>query len=125
MAAESRAELLDMGDDTQVVEVPTPEWKCGSVHVRSLTALERSVFEASFTLVKDGKVSRNLEAVKVGRGKLLALAICDAKGCRLLTDDDADAMARRNAAVVDRVCNKVLEISGMDDRSREGAEKNS
>jgi hypothetical protein len=120
MAATSKADIFDGAEDLVIDTVKVPEWKCGEVYVRSLTAEERSAYEGSFTRFgRDGKPTRDMGQVRLARGKLAALGICDEKGRRLFSDDDAHELSRKNARAVDRICDKIAELSGMTDEAVE------
>ncbi len=122
--AESRGAIFGIADDTVYDFVDVPEWSC-RIRVRSLTATELSDYETSLWRAdKDGKPVRNKEATRQGRGKLCALAVVDGKGARLFVDDDAGELSRKNAAAVDRIATRILELSGKGEKAVEEEEGN-
>lgn len=104
-----------------VEPVEVPEWG-GTVHVRTLTGIERDAFEASTVRVrKDGKTEPNMTNL---RGRLVALVLCDASGKRLFSDDDAPELGRRSAAALERILKVARRLNGMDETSLEDARGN-
>ncbi len=122
--AESRGAILSGKDDTTYDVVDCPEWGC-RVRVQSLKATQVSDYEAALWRAdKDGKPVKYKEAVRLGRGKLMAWGIVDADGKRLFADDDARDLSERNAAAVTRVVTRIAEMSGMSGTAVEEEEKN-
>lgn len=113
-------QILDYNDRvTERVEVP--EWG-GDVIVRSLTGVERDSYEASMSIQKGDKFVPN----PVGaRARLVVRATIDEDGARLFTDADATKLGEKNAAVLDRLWDKIAELSGMTDKAVADAEGNS
>jgi len=87
--------------DRKVEPVDVPEWG-GRVHVRSLTAGDRSVWTAA---VRDDPDRAGL--------LIVARAVCTPDGERLFADDDVDALAEKSTAALDRVIDAVLRVNGL------------
>ncbi len=104
--------------DLQVEMVTVPEWDA-AVYVRGITAAERDRYESgSYTVA--GKVD-----LSSARSRLCAMAICDEKGNRLLTDADASALAIKSGAAMDRIFAVAQRLGGVGAEAVEKAEKNS
>lgn len=116
-----KAGLFNDKQDIRFADVACPEWGL-VVRVRGLTATERDAYEASLVAFdRDGKPQR----VKQGsRGRLAVLGIVDDAGRRIFTDDDAAQVGDKNAAAVDRLCDKIRELSGMGAEAVEEAKGN-
>ena len=109
------AEAILQAEDFVYDEVDCPEWD-GTVRIRSLSGGQRVVLR---------------KAVDSGRNDidemLCVMAIVDEDGNRVLHQNQIGDLGRKNTAVITRIANRVLEISGMKDREKavEDAEKNS
>lgn len=109
-------------DPLPVAKVDVPEWG-GTAYVRSMTARERDDFETSnMKLGKDGKPVPQLANY---RGRLAARVLCDEKGHRLFTDDDASQLGDMAASALDRVIDAAKKLNGMDAMAVEDARGNS
>ena len=94
-------------------QLSVPEWG-GDVWVRTLTGTERDSFEQSMVQKKN---KPNLNNV---RARFAVLTICDEKGERLFTDNDAEALGKKSAAALDRVFEVAQRLNGFsDDDQRE------
>lgn len=101
-------------DDLPSEDVEVKEWG-GTVRVRGLTATERDRFEFSLAASKDKPDQTEVRAQVVGR------CLVDGDGKRLFTDKELSKLGAKNAAPVDRLFDKVRELSGMSDRAVEDA----
>lgn len=101
-------------DDFQYADVDCPEWG-GSVHVRGLTAGERT------SIARRAKANgqQDLEVSIVISGTV------DQNGDRLFTKNDRDQLKNRSNAVINRIAKKILELSGGDEDSIAETQKNS
>jgi hypothetical protein len=114
----SAAEILNKTKRLQIKEVEIPEWD-GTVFVREFTAEERDQMELAFTrATKSGTAAANL------RGNVAVTCLCDENGERIFTDADAAKLKQHSAAILDRIFDACLELSGMGKNSVEEAEKN-
>lgn len=89
--------------------VSVPEWG-GDVFVRSLNGAERDKFEASVLEQRGKSQKMNLENI---RAKMASMTICDEHGNRLFSDGDIQALAKKNAAALDRVFSVARRLSGL------------
>ncbi|MBQ9402115.1 MAG: hypothetical protein IJU38_07060 [Clostridia bacterium] len=101
-------------DDFVYADVDCPEWG-GTVHVRGLTAGERS------------SISRR---VKAGDQQDLEISVVifgavDQNGDRLFTKADRDQLKQKSNTVVNRLARRILELSGGDDETMSETKKNS
>ena len=109
------AEMILQAEDFVYDEVDCPEWG-GAVRIRSLSGGQRVELR---------------KAVDSGRNDidemLCVMAIVDEDGNRVLHQNQMGALGKKNTAVITRIANRVLEISGMKDRDKAiaDAEKNS
>lgn len=105
----------------RVEKVSVPEWN-GEVLVRELTGRERDEFESSL-VVKEGKQTTTTLANI--RAKLVARAIVDENGIRVLSDDDVEWLGSRSAAALNRVFDVARRLSGLTEEDVEDLTKNS
>ncbi|HAM58924.1 MAG TPA: hypothetical protein DCQ64_27330 [Candidatus Rokubacteria bacterium] len=114
--------------DAAVVPVEAPEWG-GIVYLRVLSAGERDHFEAGQVRWERDKRGVNRQIVVAenifNRARLLVRCYCDADGKRLFGDNQAEELAKKNAAVINRHYRRAREINGLDDEALEEALKNS
>lgn len=107
MALLSKAQILD-ADDLPTEDVKVPEWG-GEVRVRGLTGTERDRFE--FQVAAARKDNRQIEIRAAYAGRCMV----DESGKRLFEDKELAALGRKSGAVLDRIFDKVRELSGMTD----------
>lgn len=101
-------------DDLPVEDVDVPEWG-GVVRVRGLTGKERDRFEFKMAAARKDPASAQVRAEVVGR------CIVDENGDRLFTDRELDRLGDKSGEALDRVFEKVRELSGMSDDAIEEA----
>jgi hypothetical protein len=114
--------------DTVYADVEVPEWRDDegnqTVRVKSLTATERDLFEASLVAGEGKRRHANLMNI---RAKLVAACLVDATGARLYTDLSAGAeeLGRKNGAAMDRVFTVCQRLAGLSQEDVDNLEKNS
>ena len=101
-------------DDLPGEDLDVPEWK-GTVRVRGLTGLERDRFEFLMAAAKDSPDKVNVRANLVGR------CIIKEDGSRAFTDKQLAKLGEKSGAALDRVFDKVRELSGMGAKAQEKA----
>jgi|SRR5581483_4597434 len=111
-------DLILSSNDRKTQKVETPEWSCGHVYVRSLSAAERRKLTTT-----------NAQATAAGNGHIVpgivaAFIISDEAGTRIFTDDDAAALAEKNTHVLDRISEAYGKLNGLDPKEIREAEKN-
>ena len=111
----TRDQILAIQDlKTQKVDIP--EWN-GHVYVRAMTSTERDAWEASI-LSQNGKTPANL------RSKLAAQLVCDESGATLFTEQDIEALGKKNAAALDRIFTAVMGLNKITDDDLDELAKN-
>ena len=98
--------------DLPTQAVPVPEWGEGAVvNVRTLSAIEAESLKG----IDD---SGNF------LGRFAVLVMCDDKGERLFTDEDADEVGKKNNNALRKVCDAAQALNGMGAEAQEEAVKN-
>lgn len=118
MKALTKQEIFAAKRDFSLLRVETPEWGDGSfVYVRTMTARDRSEFEA---LVRETK--RN----ELVRETLAALTVCDEEGALLFSGQaDAAALSGKNSVVLERIGEAAMKLNLVSKKDVEEIEKNS
>lgn len=113
-------DLILEASDLPREAVPTPEWKGtdGKVFARCLAGEERDAWEvflsnASNPPGTDGKAHGMKPGTRHVRATLVAQGVCDEDGNRLFSDTDIPPLSRKNADVLDRLYDRIRELSGM------------
>lgn len=102
--------------DAVTETVPVPEWG-GDVIIKSMTGAERDAYEVS--LRRKGELN-----LANARAKLLVRVIVNEGGTRIFSDQDAMALGKKNAALLERLYDVAARLSGMTDEAAEDAEGN-
>jgi hypothetical protein len=120
----SKEDILN-SDDMRYCYLAVPEWK-GNVKLRTLTAQEKDDFElACLEEKKVGKKTTHAVNLRNIRAKLVAMCVCDEKGCRVFDDNDIMALGLKNGKAVDRVYERARDLNGMSEDEIESLAKNS
>jgi hypothetical protein len=110
-----RKDILNADDfDTDIVMVPEWENETGAnaVRIRSTTAKEAD--DIGFDMLdRDGGV--NPLKAKGMRTRLVLMCTIDEKGLPLFEDRDLDKLARKSSKPIERISDKIRELSGMTD----------
>ncbi|WP_447979086.1 hypothetical protein [Candidatus Nitrospira bockiana] len=114
-------ESIFKSDDMVIERVEVPEWG-GAVYVRSVSAKGRDAWEGSRYRLQGDKVVPVYENT---RAKLLVMCVCDEQGKLLFTEADVERLGQKNGAVLDRLFDVAMRLSGMRDKAVEQAAKNS
>ena len=91
-------------DDYKFASVSCPEWG-GEVRVRGLTAYEQSVITKLIT--EDKKHDITLKVVQFG--------CVDENGERLFSAQDMDELKKKSFAVIERLGEKIMKLTGVGD----------
>lgn len=106
-------DILSVQDATYA-EVETPEWGEGSkVRVKSMTSIDRDRYEGlMFQFRNDPKNTKSWEGM---RARVVASCLCDEEGKRLFSSSDQGwrKLNEKSAAVIARIFEKCMEISGL------------
>ena len=113
MAFLSKNAILS-AEDYRYASVPCPEWG-GEVRVRGLTAYEQSIVTKLITDEKKHDVT--LKVVQFG--------CVDESGERLFSASDMDQLRQKSFAVIERLGEKIMKLTGVvDDAEVENLKKN-
>lgn len=108
--------------DVTIEPLFVPEWG-GTVYVRSLDGKGRDRFEGSRVRVDaHGKIELLHDNT---RARLLALTVCDADGVLQFTEEDIEALGKKNAAALDRIFDVAQRLSALRPADVEAKVKNS
>lgn len=92
-----------------IEELVVPEWGGGKIRLKQLSAKERDDFETSMvTITRGGRQKMNNENF---RARLVQLAAVDGEGRALFTKHDIKTLGDLPAAGLQRVYNKINEMS--------------
>lgn len=108
MKALSREDILKV-QDILIEKVEVPEWS-GSVHVKGLTASERSAMISKLTQKKGKNSSINMDRL---REELAVVSICDEGGKLLFKKNDVSALSEKSASAMERVFKVSSKLSGL------------
>jgi hypothetical protein len=98
-------------DDKQYEDVAVPEWG-GTVRVAGMTGGDRNSYQASMVVVgPNGSVQRLNMNDQLA--KLLSRCLIDEDGNRLFSDKDIKALSAKSGAVLDRLGDVALRLSGL------------
>jgi hypothetical protein len=98
-------------EDKKYEDVPVPEWG-GTVRVAGMTGGDRNAYQASMVVLgPNGSVQRLNMADQLA--KLLSRSIVDESGERLFSDKDLKALSAKNGAVLDRLGDVAMRLSGL------------
>jgi len=107
--------------DVEVREVYVPSWS-DSVFIRVMGADENDRYQRYY-LNKDGKV--DIHKLQGARARLCALCICDEKGNRLFSDDEAKELGRKSNKAIELLVKEINKLNGLEDDALEEEAKNS
>lgn len=107
-----------------------PEWaddlEGEPLFLRGLSGEERDDYESSriiYRFDRNGTAEREMN-LKNLRARLLVKCLVDAEGQRVFDDSGAAILGKGDGAVLDRLFEKAIELSGMDRDAEERLEKN-
>lgn len=115
---------IDEAVDLKTEDVEVPEWG-GTVRLRELSSKERSLIEATTIGAKGQTLELRIEAFKTLREKTVCAALIDQDGKRLYQDKEAAQLGLKSGQVIERLFQKVQELSGMTAAAAKDAEGNS
>ena len=104
-------------DDLVTEDIEVPEWG-GRIRVRSLTGAERDAYDAESWRRSQNPNSSALDDFRVRR---IAKAIVGEDGKRLFTDSEIALLGKKNGAVLDRIDDVVVRLSGLSGETRTNA----
>lgn len=86
--------------DIKTKEVAVPEWN-GSVHIRVISGSDRDMFEQAYA-------DHKMEAF---RARFLVVALCNAAGDRIFTNEDVNALNDKSSKVLNRLFDLAWEFN--------------
>jgi len=99
--------------DAKSETVAVPEWGC-SLQVRSLTNTERIDWEVACSKKKRGKVT--IDPFRLKTSLVVATCYDPETNERVFTGDDIDALAGKNAGVIERLFSVAAVLSGVSEQ---------
>lgn len=117
------ADQILSAQDRQPEPYNVPEWG-GDLYLLPLGAADGEAWSESLTkrVPRRGGGWDDVPNNVHGKARLLVKAIVDQGGNRLFTDAQAPDLSKKNGGVINRVFERVLEISGLTDEAREAME---
>jgi hypothetical protein len=116
MTTLTRDQILNAADYQRHVE-PVPEWG-GDVILRSPNLADRDAYVA--------RLLGSTGPLAVGhRAQLVAVCVIDEDGARVFSDADIEALAAKDAAVIDRLFEACQKLAGLAQHAPEETIKNS
>jgi hypothetical protein len=98
-------------EDKNYEDVPVPEWG-GTVRIAGMSGGDRNAYQASMVVLgPNGSVQRLNMADQLA--KLLSRSIVDEDGNRVFSDKDLKALSAKNGAVLDRLGDVAMRLSGL------------
>lgn len=98
-------------EDVETVDIDCPEWGKGAVvRLRSITGAQRDSYEQSLITQRGSDRQINM---RNARAKLVVLCAVDAKGERLFTEADLQAVSGKSAKVLDRLWGAARKLCGL------------
>jgi hypothetical protein len=110
----SKAAILAAKDVRLSDAIKVPEWG-GDVYVKTLSGLERDVFEESYAEQK----------MKSFRVRFLVLTLCDDSGERLFSDNDTELLGKKSSVVINRLFEKAWSHNALTPEAVESLGKDS
>ena len=103
-------------DDLPVQSVEVPEWG-GAVNICTLGALDMAAFQASIRDA-DGKIVDHVMP------RFLVATIVDENRSRIFSDEDFEALAKKNPVVLNRLFDVAQKLNGIGIAAQEEIAKN-
>lgn len=96
----SKKDILSI-NDTKTEAVVVPEWNGMTVHLRTISGLERDAFEESYSE----------EKMKHFRLRFLVKTLCDESGSRLFEDSETEELGKKSSTVINRLFEKAWSLN--------------
>lgn len=126
----SKADIL-AAQDLPYERVDVPEWSTDPhdpdyVIIRTLSGQERDQYEADIFHIRTVGKRTQVDMVRVNiRAKLVALTAIDEDGNRIFTDEEVEALGKKNAGCLDRLFTVAQRLSGLSEQDVKELEGNS
>ena len=117
MSILSKDQILAV-DDVQTIVVDVPEWG-GQVRLATMSGTSRDMYEQTLAKAMDkGAAIANL------RASFLAYSLVDEEGNLLFSQEDIEALGRKNGAALDRIFQEATKLNRTGFSGSEEAAKN-
>jgi hypothetical protein len=117
MASELKAQIF-AADDSNAEVIDVPEWGSAKIMVKGMTGKDRARFFRE-SQGKDGRPD-----FEKFYAELLIATVCDPEdGTRLFEVADKDALLKKSGAVLNRISQVAMRLSGMTQEAMEEAEE--
>ena len=106
--------------DTKVVKIEIPDWQ-GHVYIKQLSAFEQDKFEADCRGPNGGPSLQHM------RARLVAAALCDKDGNKLIKDDGRSTIAKlslKSGAVLNYLIDRITDLNRITTEDLEKIAKN-
>ncbi len=99
------ASAILQAHDLVIEKIDLPEWG-GTAFVREMSGFERDGWE----VYAQREIEKKAGRVNM-RAKLATLVLCDADGRRLFTDEQANELAKKSSAALDRIYEAAIKVN--------------
>ena len=119
----SRDDILGTRRNLQLASLYIPNWG-GEVYIRELTSVERDEVESWLSYSDNVSQEDRRESLHNLRGRMAAKVVCDERGVRLFSDNDAEQLGQLSSLSLDMIFEKALQLAGMSKAERDKLRKN-
>jgi hypothetical protein len=110
MSILNRDAILD-AEDKNYEDVDVPEWG-GTVRIAGMTGADRNSYQASMVVLSPNGTVQRLN-MQDQLAKLISRCLIDESGERLFSDKDIKALSAKSGAVLDRLGDVAMRLSGL------------
>ena len=100
-------------EDITAEEIPIPEWGGAVIEIRTMTAAKRTEFMGQAVDMETGRFNFG----RLYSSIVIASTYDPETGELIFTENDEQALSEKNGAVMERIAQKAMEMSGLDDKS--------
>jgi hypothetical protein len=119
LSKHAHAQLAVPRELVEFPEIDAAQW------VRGLTARERGEYETASYQIRRGEVQEHRENLNNAFARLALLGMCDEVGARMYTDKELAAVSALPAFFLDRCCDVIRRLSGMEKAQAKDQKKDS
>jgi hypothetical protein len=98
-------------EDKNYEDVDVPEWG-GTVRIAGMTGADRNSYQASMVVLSPNGTVQRLN-MQDQLAKLISRCLIDESGERLFSDKDIKALSAKSGAVLDRLGDVAMRLSGL------------
>jgi hypothetical protein len=107
----TKASIL-AASDAKLIAHDVPDWG-GTVYLRVMPGTERDHWERQRFQAKQAAQGDATACIENFRASLVVVCLCDDKGVRLFTDDDAASLGEKSGKVLDELYDVASKINGL------------